>query len=48
MERFPEEIADIIYSFIPIHAIYNLNKAHLQKYYPLLIKDTVVDKASKR
>ena len=44
MERLPEEIVDIIYSFVPINIIYNLNHNHLRIYYPLLIKDTVVDK----
>ena len=44
MERIPEEVVDIIYSFVPIKYIYHLNHSHFQNLYPILIKDKSVDK----
>ena len=37
MERLPEEVCDIIYSYIPITTLYNLNHSHIEKYYPYMI-----------
>ena len=44
MERLPEEVCDIIYSYIPITTLYNLNHSHLEKYYPYMIQNKKVDK----
>ena len=44
MERLPEEVCDIIYSYIPITTLYNLNHSHIEKYYPYMIQNKKVDK----
>ena len=44
MERLPEVIVDIVFSFIPRNLIYNLNHTHLNKIYPFLIQNKKLDK----
>ena len=35
MERLPEEVVDIIFSFVPINLIYNLNHLYIDNIYSL-------------
>jgi|TARA_R110002074_G_scaffold236979_3_gene408820 hypothetical protein len=44
MERLPEEVVDIIFSFVPINLIYNLNHLYIENIYSLLIKNKTIDK----
>ena len=44
MERLPEVIVDIVFSFVPINLIYNLNHFYLDTTYPNLIKNKKFDK----
>ena len=44
MERLPEVIVDIVFSFIPIDHIYNLNHSYLDATYSLIIKNRIENK----